>query len=46
MSSNVRNLAAPNFAVASKEYDFAWQDQFINVLRLHLNNSANAINAP
>jgi hypothetical protein len=46
MSSNVRNLAAPNFAVASKEYDSAWQDQFINVLRLHLNNSANAINAP
>ena len=46
MSSNVRNIAAPNFAVASKEYDFAWQDQYINVLRLHLNNSANAINAP
>ena len=46
MSSNVRSIAGPNFPVASKEYSAAWQDQFINVLRLHLNNSANAINAP
>lgn len=46
MSSNIRSIAAPNFPTASKEYDAAWQDQFINVLRLHLNNSANSINAP
>lgn len=45
-SNNVRSVVPPNFPVASKEYSAAWQDQFINMLRLYLNNSANAINAP
>ena len=46
MSANVRSIASPNFPVAPKDYNAAFMDQFINVLRLHLNNSANAINAP
>ena len=46
MSANIRSLAATNFPVAPKEYDRSFIDQFINVLRLHLSNSANSINAP
>jgi hypothetical protein len=42
----VRNVAVPNFPVASPVYSKPNQDQFINVLRLHLNNIANNINAP
>jgi hypothetical protein len=42
----VRNVAVPNFPVAPPVYSRANQDQFINVLRLHLNNIANNINAP
>ena len=43
---SVRNVAVPNFPVASPVYSKPNQDQFINVLRLHLNNIANNINAP
>lgn len=42
----VRNIAAPNYPVATKEYSPQAQDQYTNVLRLFCNSVANAINAP
>lgn len=43
---SVRNVAPPNYPVATREYNQQGQDQFLNVLRLFSNNVANAINAP
>jgi hypothetical protein len=45
-NNNIRNVSPPNFPVAVKEYNAAYIDQLINVLRLYLNTTANAINAP
>lgn len=43
---DVRNVVPPNFPVAPVQYSRQFIDQFINVLRLYLNNNANSINAP
>lgn len=43
---NVRNIAPPNYPVATREYNQQSQDQFLNTLRLFSNNVTNAVNAP
>lgn len=44
--TSIRNIAAPNYPTAPPSYNQRYMDQFTNVVRLHSNSVANAINAP